>query len=541
MDEPRRAGRILIIDDQEPTRYVFRRILTRAGFQVDEATTGREGLEKSLFGPDLIISDVNLPDMLGYDVCRRLKANPLTLSIPVLQISAAFTSDESKAQALEGGADSYLTQPIEPPVLIASVNALLRLRKAEALSHLSALQWQMTFDSLSDGLALADARGDIVRTNSAIVHMLGVGSSQLEGRPLAEIIEFRFGIDFGVFLQQRTLGHAAELPLDNRWIRVRYDEIQTEFGNGGSILILTDITDHKKLQETLKVSERLAATGRLAHIIAHEINNPLEAMSNLLYLAEQDRTGLPETHEYIEQATAELLRISSITKQVLAYHRESKEPSLTSAHEILSSAIAMFRAHAGGMGVEMDTRFNCTHELLVRPGEIHQVFTNIISNALDAVGPAHGKLIVRCFPARDIKQDLQGVRFLFSDNGSGIDAIAAPHIFEAFFYDERSQRVRNWSLVEHRDDPETQGKNPHEDAHPRILPRHVVRHLSPISRLRAPLEQYQCHYARIKVGGCRFSWEKTGIAPKMSSTPPLTLLELNYAPVPDPGRSISLP
>ena len=137
--------RILIIDDQEQTRYIFRHILTRAGYSIAEAENGTQGLAMAMSLPDLIISDVNLPDMLGYDVCRRLRSNPLTASIPVLQISASFVSDESKVQALEGGADSYLTQPVEPTVLLAQVSALLRLRRAETLSNLSSRQWQTTF------------------------------------------------------------------------------------------------------------------------------------------------------------------------------------------------------------------------------------------------------------------------------------------------------------------------------------------------------------------------------------------------------------
>jgi len=433
MAEPVLPKRILVIDDQEPTRYVFRRILTNAGYTVEEAATGREGLAKAILSPDLIIADVNLPDMLGYDVCRRLKSNPLTQSIPVLQISASFISDESKVQALEGGADSYLTAPVEPPVLLASVNALLRLRRAEALSHLSALQWQTTFDSLSDGLALADGAGSVVRANARFMQILGTAASETEGLSLSHIFRTHFGVDFAEFRQHLGDDSSAEISHNNRWYRVRYDIIQSESHVSGSVLILTDITDQKKLQETLKLSERLAATGRLAHIIAHEINNPLEAMSNLLYLAAQGTAISPETHAYIEQASYELIRISQITKQVLAYHRESKQPVATSANELLEGVLAMFRAHMGGMGVELASRLSCDDEILVHPGEIRQVFGNIISNALDATSPMHGKLRVRCFRARDEKRNMIGVRFLFSDNGPGISAVNMPHIYEAFY------------------------------------------------------------------------------------------------------------
>lgn len=434
MDELNSRRRILIIDDQEPTRYIFRRILTHAGYQVEEAKTGREGLAKAMLLPDLIIADVNLPDMLGYDLCRRLKSNTLTRSIPVLQISASFVSDESRVQALEGGADSFLTQPVEPPVLLASVNALLRLSKAEALSHLSALHWQTTFDSLSDGLALADAQGMILRTNSRFIQMFGVAASESEGTHLAQFFESRFHQRLDEFRHQQREDVSAEFPHDDRWFRVRYDMIRADQQSvSGSVLIVTDITDQKKLQETLNLSERLAATGRLAHIIAHEINNPLEAMSNLLYLAEQQTVNDPKAHSYIQAASSELMRISQITKQVLSYHRESKHPVLTGANEMLESVLAMFRAHFAGMGVELLTRLNCDDNIWVHPGEIRQVFGNFISNALDALEPSRGKLRVRCFRARDELRNLDGVRFLFSDNGLGISAAAVPHIFRAFY------------------------------------------------------------------------------------------------------------
>lgn len=430
----RSRGRILVIDDQEAVRYIFRRNLTHAGFEVEEAETGATGLAQAALGPDLIICDVNLPDMLGYDVCRRLKSNPLTGSIPVLQISASFVSDESKVQALEGGADSYLTQPVEPTVLIAQVNALLRLRSAESIANLSARQWQTTFDSLSDGVVLLDPARLVVRTNRTFLDMLALVSSETEDVPLDNVLLRTFGISFEEFLIKLDGGATVELAFENRWFRLRYNVIDSAPENdSGSILLLTEITGHKKLQETLKFNERLAATGRLAHVIAHEINNPLEAMSNLLYLAEMSSRGANETHSYVEQAATELGKISLITKQVLAYHRESTEPIVTRADEILEGVLAIFRAHIMANKVKLDVNLKCSAQIFARPGELRQVFTNLITNALDAMGQDGGTLRVRCFDTLDWKSKRKGIRVILSDSGSGINENVVANVFEAFF------------------------------------------------------------------------------------------------------------
>lgn len=427
-------GRILIIDDQEPTRYVFCHSLSRAGFEVEEAETGSDGLARALSEPDLIICDVNLPDMLGYDVCRRLKSNPVTFSIPVLQISASFVSDESKVQALEGGADSYLTQPVEPTVLIAQVNALLRLRRAESIANLSARQWQTTFDSLSDGVALLTSERTVVRTNRTFRDMLGLVTSETEGQQITDILLGKFGISFEEFQGKFKGGVPVELSSGNRWFRLRQNLIEADpQEDSGSVLLITEVTAQRKLQETLKFNERLAATGRLAHVIAHEINNPLEAMSNLLFLAERSSAGTGETHGYVEQASSELLRISEITKQVLAYHRESKEPVATRADEVLDNVLTMYRSHLMGSRVTLEAKLNCSSEIFIRPGELRQVFGNLISNALDAIGPGGGTLRVRCFNVTDQATKRKGVRFFFSDSGSGIADDLLPSIFDAFF------------------------------------------------------------------------------------------------------------
>lgn len=427
-------GRILVIDDQEPTRYVFRRILTGAGFQVSEADTGAEGLNQALQLPDVIIADVNLPDMLGYDLAKRIKSNPSTSSIPVLQISASFISDESKVQALEGGADSYLVQPVEPTVLIAQIQALMRMRKAEALSHLSAWQWQTTFDALSDGLALSDSKGTLLRANRAFLHLLSLQDSEVQGQPLATLFESKFGFPFSEFLERKTSDHPTELSCGSRWFRARYDKIHADpMQEGGSIFLLTDITHHRKLQETLKMSERLAATGRLAHIVAHEINNPLEALSNLLYLLNENTLTNEANSGLIHQSMIQLERISQITKQILLYHRESKKPIVARGDDLVEGVLAMFRPQLIMNHIEVRCRFRSTRSVYAYPGEMRQAFGNLISNAVDAMGEGGGKLQVGCYDAIDFPSERKGIRFVFSDSGSGIPDSTLEHIFEAFF------------------------------------------------------------------------------------------------------------
>jgi signal transduction histidine kinase len=127
------SATVLLVDDTKSNRYILSRILKTAGYEVIEATTGHEALsfaEKEK--PSLVMLDVGLPDLDGREVCRRLKRNPLTALLPVIQMSAKFTDDKNSTEALEGGADGYLIQPIEPSVLIATVRALIRLSKVES-------------------------------------------------------------------------------------------------------------------------------------------------------------------------------------------------------------------------------------------------------------------------------------------------------------------------------------------------------------------------------------------------------------------------
>lgn len=308
----------------------------------EQCATGLEALERVRSRPDVVVLDVKLPDISGYEVCRRIKSNSATARVPVLQISASFVSNESKAQALEGGADGYLTHPIDATVLVATVNSLLRLKQAEIAARQSAEQWQATVDALTENLALLDTGNRIVRCNRAFKELCGRDFTEIVGGDAVTILNETLGIsDF--LTNARPSRFVTERQHDARWFHISVDPVLSGDQRVGSIVVLADITDRKVAEETLRDAKKLAATGRLAQAIAHEINNPLEALTNLIYLTQSAEPGT-DIQEYLRLAATELARVARITKQVLSFHREPRTAVPLDFHDLIQSVLSLFAA-----------------------------------------------------------------------------------------------------------------------------------------------------------------------------------------------------
>lgn len=142
--------RVLVVDDNDSLRYAVTRSLKGAGYEVLEARNGSQALALAAQKPDLITLDVNLPDISGLDVCRRIKANPETEHIPILQLSATLVDSESRVRGLEGGADAYLTDPTNRAELVATVGALLRIKSAERLAKVRATEAEQARKQLAE-------------------------------------------------------------------------------------------------------------------------------------------------------------------------------------------------------------------------------------------------------------------------------------------------------------------------------------------------------------------------------------------------------
>ncbi|HET7459354.1 MAG TPA: ATP-binding protein [Gemmatimonadaceae bacterium] len=250
---------ILTVDDNEATRYMVARMLRRAGFEVREATTGEEALRlttqapPAISPPDLVILDVRLPDVNGMEVCRRIKQNPATSTLPVLHLSASFTKGEDKAHGLDGGADGYLTHPVEAPELIATVNALLRARHAEERANAAAQQWQATFDAIGDGVCLVDRAGHVVRCNGALSALVASACDDATGRDLVSLLESSVGpLDGGALRRAWRTGHGEtqELRIGDRWFRVTTSPVAGTIGrDAGSVCVFADVTERHRTED----------------------------------------------------------------------------------------------------------------------------------------------------------------------------------------------------------------------------------------------------------------------------------------------------
>jgi signal transduction histidine kinase len=417
--------RVLVADDREENRYVLSRVLAGAGYECVEAGTGFGTLEIARTPPDVIILDVNLPDISGYEVCRRLKRDPQTASIPVLQISASFISSDDRVRALEAGADGYLTHPVDRMVLVATVRALLRLRNAETEARRAADQWQSAFDALHEGLALIGSDGRLVRWNNAFAELCSTKVQIEYGQDAAEFLEHLIGTPEP--LLQGGAHYDAEFAIAKRTVQLSINPVRTR--SAEKILILNDITDRKLAEYALRTAEKLAATGKLANAIAHEINNPLEALTNLLYLAGSS-DSLGSTREFLSSANRELERIARITKQALAFHRDSQVAVPIDVGELVADIAAMLERSAATRRIHLVCKREPSVMVCGFAGQLSQVFSNLIRNAAEAA-PPDTDVIVRIRSI--LRCGRQGARVTIHDCGPGIPEEIRENLFDPFF------------------------------------------------------------------------------------------------------------
>lgn len=429
-------ARILNVNDEDAPRYLITRSLERAGFEVVETQTGRHALELVRQRPDLVVLDVKLPDVSGFEVCRQIKANPETRSISVLQVSATYVASENRVRGLDGGADAYLSQPIDSDELVATVRALLRLRKAEEEARRLSDQWQITFDAISDPVFLTDAEGGIRRCNEAGELLLGAPCAQLIGKSFAELLE-KLGADAERVGQAHAGGEARlDLQLRDRWFRASMDPIVQAGSRSASVWVLSDMTARRQLEEDLRrTNEQLhQADGRkdeFLAVLAHELRNPLAAISAGIQMLERlrhedDRAArmramVRRQVKQLSRLVDDLLDVSRITRGKIQLRRERVE-LVGVLRQVVQTNKATFDARNHAVSFDLPSE---AIWLEADPVRLEQVFTNLLDNAAKYTDPG-GQITVSAVV------DERSVSVRVTDNGIGIPAQLGDRIFDMF-------------------------------------------------------------------------------------------------------------
>jgi PAS domain S-box-containing protein len=205
-----------------------------------------------------------------------------------------------------------------------------------------------------------------------------------------------------------------------------------DLGDGTICEYAIDISDRKRAEQALLQSEKLAAVGRLAASIAHEINNPLESVTNLLYLA-RTSDSLERVADYLKSADHELRRVSTIANQTLRFHKQAASPQPALTEELVETVLSIYEGRLRNSNIKVHTRYRAQEPVMCFGGDIRQVLNNLVGNAIEAMSRRGGVLSVRSHAARDWKTGRPGIAITIADSGAGIPKDNLKRIFEPFF------------------------------------------------------------------------------------------------------------
>ncbi|MFG6413090.1 response regulator [Roseateles sp. DC23W] len=442
----RAQHRVLVVNDDPAGRYTTVRQLQRAGFPTVEACTGTEALALADESLSAVVLDIHLPDIDGLEVCRRLRTQPATFRLPVIHLTAAFLSDEDKVRGLDSGADAYLTHPVEPAVLVSTIQALVRTREAEEAMRHSEAKFRAAFERAPSGIGLVDAgTGRLLEVNPAMLALLGRGPGAVVGQPLLDFVAPDDVDAARAFVASLTTTAAhAEFGLvqrDGQTVPVEWTSA-TYLEPGVAMLVATDVSQRllvaRQRQELLE-RERSARGDAERHsrlkddliaVLSHELRTPLNVIINWVHvlqkrsqpdLLERGLSAIERNTVLQARMISDILDMSRLNLGKLPLNR-----AWTDIGSIVSAAVASVQPQlqASHHKLQVDLQDGGLR-LYADEARIQQVLWNLIGNAAK-FSPSGSEISLAVHAERG------GICLTVRDQGQGIAADFLPHVFDRF-------------------------------------------------------------------------------------------------------------
>lgn len=449
---------ILMVDDQPAKLLSYEVILAELGENLIKASTASEALNILLKNDvAVVLMDVSMPDIDGFELADVIRQHPRFQKTAIIFISGVHLTDSDKLQGYRSGAVDYISVPVVPDVLRAKIGIFVDLhRKTRQLEQLNndlerrvnerteelrqrEEQFRMRADLLelaTEAIMVRDLQGTTTFFNRGAEALYGWSREEVLGRDMHSTLKTLFPVpraEIDAELQQNRVwqGNVTQTTRSGAEIVVACRKTMNQEANA-ILEVSRDITAQLQAEEALRETEKLAAMGRVAGIIAHEINNPLAAITNTLYLV-RNHPSLDDTaRHFADVAEQELQRVSHITRQTLSFYRESKQPIPVNLAELLDDVLELQERALQSSRIRLRKKYINRPVVQGFPVELRQVFLNLIGNAIQAM-PSGGDLRIFIRDATEWESQRRGTAISILDTGVGIRPEDAKRLFQPFF------------------------------------------------------------------------------------------------------------
>ncbi|GKS89150.1 response regulator [Acidovorax sp. SUPP2539] len=456
----RAAHTVLVVDDNPVTRYSTVRVIRAAGFQTVEADNGTEAIRLAATGVSAVVLDVHLPDIDGFEVCRIIRQQEATVLLPVTHLSAAHVHSEDRVTGLNAGADAYLTHPVEPALLVGTLQALIRARMAEDGLRRSDRRFRAIYSQALAGIGLIQPDGRFTDVNPAMMRLLDRSRDELLGHPISDFAPPGW-LDF---ITEKTVGGErgdpwqGEFPLqrpDGAWVYLEWS-ISAHVEPGLRMAIAADISERMELdsrrQDVLEREQAARATAeRLSRtkddfiaVLSHELRTPLNAIAGWVHILKR-RGGTPELlkgldsiHRNVKaqaRIISDILDVSRINSGKLHLEREWIDPveSVRSSIDALQASIAEKR-----LDVVLAVQ-DANAPAWLDPTRFQQIFWNLLTNAIKFSNDG-ARIDV------SLRREKGQLTLSVRDYGRGIASEFIDHLFDRFTQSDSPDNRRHGGL-----------------------------------------------------------------------------------------------